>query len=135
MSKDLENTPRSYRVVKEIPKPTPLMTRNAEFIERMKYLKPGEVLCASFPPETTHEEMKRQRINHMQSAWWVFKKGSISTAIRGKKLYIWRKDLVVGLSPIPYKAVPAEEVEGLPEVFRADEVDLFNQALILNARS
>jgi|GEM_PF-3348037 hypothetical protein len=82
-----------------------------EFHQRLLYLKPGEILCATYPEGTSKNDMRRLRINHMSHAQWILGKGAVSTAIRDNKIYIWPKPVVTELGPTIYRAVSQEEAK------------------------
>lgn len=114
MTYKLETKPLNYEIVDLVP----ALPRNQvnEFHQRLMFLKPGEILCATYPEGTSKRDMKRLRINHLSHAQWIMGKGAVSTAIRENKIYIWHKPVVVELGPIRYRPVPAEEArkDGVP---------------------
>lgn len=114
MKVKLETKPLSYEIVDLVPAlPTNQVN---EFHQRLMYLKPGEILCATYPEGTSKNDMKRLRINHLSHAQWVLGKGAVATAIRDNKIYIWPKPVVVELGPTIYRPVDAEiaRLDGVP---------------------
>lgn len=109
MTYRIDTKPVQYDIVDLVPA-LPANQMN-EFHQRLMSLKPGEILCITYPEGTPREDMKRLRINHLSSAHWILGKGAVTTAIRANKIYVWQKPVVVELGPVIYRAVRYEDVK------------------------
>ncbi|MEA4811194.1 MAG: hypothetical protein VB108_01335 [Anaerolineaceae bacterium] len=104
--------PIEYKLVDQVPA-LPCNQMN-EFHQRLMALKPGEILCVTYPEGTSKNRMRQLRVNHISHAQWILGKGAVTTAIRGTKIYIWPKPVMVELGPVIYRAVPADEIVPTP---------------------
>lgn len=92
--------------VPNLPKP-----QVGEFTQKLNALKEGEILCAVYPEDTPHEVMKQIRVNLMSNAHNIYGSGVVSSALRGKKIYVWKRPVVEEVGPVVFAAVPQENLE------------------------
>ena len=96
--------------VPNLPKP-----QVSEFTQRLNALEDGEILCAVYPEDTPIEVMRQLRINHMSNAHSIYGRGVVSSALRGKRIYLWKRPVVEEVGPVVYRAVPKEMLEREPK--------------------